>query len=61
MNHNRSKFIAILTGLISILICVVYLLLITFFDSRGFINEYLSNHNENMGVIFYCMNSLYSV
>ena len=56
MKKEGSKLIAIITGLISILICVIYLILITFFDSRGLINEYLTNLSEDMGVIFYLSN-----
>ena len=40
---NRPKFVAKLTGFISIVICVAYLLLITVFDFRSFLNEQLSN------------------
>ena len=43
MNIGRSKIIAILTGFISIAICVAYLLLITIFDFRAYLNDQLSN------------------
>ena len=43
MNNGRSKIIAIVTGFISIAICIAYLLLITIFDFRTFINDQLSN------------------
>ena len=43
MNIGRSKIIAILTGFISVAICIVYLLLITIFDFRSFLNDHLSN------------------
>ncbi len=43
MDIKRQKFIAILTGFISISICIVYLLLITVFDFRAYINDHLSN------------------
>jgi len=43
MDFNRQKFIAILTGFISIAICIAYLLLITVFDFRAFLNDQLSN------------------
>jgi len=43
MNINRQKIIAILTGFISIIICIAYLLLITVFDFRAYINDQLSN------------------
>ncbi len=49
---NRSKFIAKLTGFISIAICIIYLLLITIFDFRGSFNEYLSDLTKSMAVIF---------
>ena len=45
MNLDRSKIIAILTGFISIAICLGYLLLITVFDFRTFLNDQLSNIN----------------
>jgi len=43
MNIKRSKIIAIITGFISIIICLAYLILITVFDFRTFLNEQLSN------------------
>ena len=43
MNFGRPKIIAIITGSISIAICVVYLLLITIFDFRAYLNDQLSN------------------
>ena len=43
MNMGRSKIIAIVTGFISIAICIAYLLLITIFDFRAYINDQLSN------------------
>ena len=43
MNMGRPKFIAIVTGFISITICIAYLLLITIFDFRTYINDQLSN------------------
>jgi len=43
MNMARSKIIAIVTGFISIAICIAYLLLITIFDYRTFLNDQLSN------------------
>ena len=51
MNISRSKIIAIITGCISVLICIVYLLLITVFDFRSFLNEYITNLSENMAVV----------
>jgi len=43
MNIGRPKIIALVTGFISIAICIAYLLLITIFDFRTFINDQLSN------------------
>ena len=48
---NRPKLIAKITGIISIFICIIYLLFISFFDFRDNLNHYLINQNENMGVI----------
>jgi len=45
MNMGRPKIIAIVTGVISISICIAYLLLITIFDFRTYLNEQLSNIN----------------
>ena len=43
MNLTRSKLIALLTGFISIVICIIYLILITVFDFRTFLNDNLVN------------------
>ena len=53
MDINRSKLIAIITGFISILICILYLLLITVFDSRAFLNNQISNLSENLAAVFF--------
>jgi len=45
MNMGRSKIIAILTGFISIAICIAYLLLITIFDFSTYLNDQLSSIN----------------
>ena len=50
MNMSRSKIIAIITGFISILICIVYLLLITIFDFRSVLNDHITNLSENMAI-----------
>ena len=52
MNNSRSKIIAILTGFISVLICILYLLLITIFDFRSFLNEHIVNLSENMAIVW---------
>ena len=43
MNISRAKIIAIVTGFISIAICIAYLILITLFDFRSYLNDQLSN------------------
>jgi len=45
MNMGRPKIIAIVTGFISIAICIAYLLLITILDCRTYLNDLLSNIN----------------
>ena len=52
---NRPKLIAKLTGFISIVICMIYLLFISVFDFRSNLNNYLINQNGNMGVIVSCL------
>ena len=48
---SRSKIVAIFTGFVSILICILYLLLITIFDFRSFLNEHIPNLSENMAIV----------
>ena len=43
MKFGKSKIIAIITGFISIVICITYLLLITILDFRTLLNDQLSN------------------
>ena len=52
MKISRSKLIAVITGFISILICILYLLLITVFDFRSFLNNQITSHSSNMAAIF---------
>ena len=47
---SRSKIVAIVTGCISVLICVLYLLLITVFDFRSFFNEYVTNLSQYVAI-----------
>ena len=61
MKINRSKIVAIITGFISILICIGYLLLITVFDFRTFLNEKIINLSENMAVTFLEIHNLFLV
>ena len=53
MKINGSKLVAIITGFISILICILYLLLITVFDFRSFLNDQITSHSANMAAIFF--------
>ena len=48
---NRPKFVAKLTGFISIVICLIYLIFISVFDFRSNLNNYLINQSEKMEVI----------
>ena len=51
MKISRPKLLAIITGFISILICILYLLLITVFDFRSFLNDHITNLSENMAIV----------
>ena len=54
---TRAKLIAKVTGFISIIICMIYLLFISVFDFRSNFNNYLINQTENVGAIaFYLRN-----
>ena len=52
MNISRSKLVAIITGFISILICILYLLLITVFDFRSFLNDQITSLAENIAEVY---------
>ena len=52
---NRPKLIAIVTGIISIVICIIYLLFISVFDFRSNLNNYLINQTENKEAIVSCL------
>ena len=52
---NRPKLIAKITGFISIVICIIYLLFISVFDFRSNLNNYLINQTENKGAIVSCL------
>ena len=59
MNISRSKLVAIITGFISVLICILYLLVITVFDFRTFLNDRLTSLSENMAVVFLMIHNLF--
>ena len=52
MNIGKSKLVAIIAGFISVTICILYLLLITVFDFRSFLNEQIISLSENMAEVF---------
>ena len=52
MKISRSKLVAIITGFISILICILYLLLITVFDFRSFLNNYITSLSDKMAAVY---------
>ena len=52
MKTSKSKLVAIITGFISVTICIVYLILITVFDFRSFLNEQITSLYENKAVVF---------
>ena len=49
---KTSKLIAIITGFISVLICIAYLLLITVLDFRSILNEQITSLSENKEVVY---------
>ena len=51
MNISKSKLVAIVTGFISITICILYLLLITVFDFRSFLNEQITSLSQNIAEV----------
>ena len=60
MNIGRPKIIAIVTGFISIAIRIAYLLLITIFDFRTYLNDQLSIFTYYMEANFYLIESTFS-
>ncbi len=56
---NRPKLIAKITGFISIIICLFYLIFISIFDFRSNLNTYLINQTENMGAIVSLLKNFY--
>ena len=61
MNISKSKIVAIVAGFISITICILYLLLITVFDFRSFLNEKIISFSENMAAVFYLLDYFDSI
>ena len=53
MKLSRSKLVALITGFISVLICIIYLTIITVFDFRNFLNDQLTNIPQSIGAIFF--------
>ena len=52
MNISRPKLVAITTGFISILICILYLLLIRVFDFRSFLNGKITSLPDDKAVVY---------
>lgn len=52
MKINKSKLVAIISGMISLIICILYLLFITVFDFRSYLNEHITSLLDNMAVVF---------
>ena len=57
MKLTRSKLVALITGFISILICIIYLTIITVFDFRNFLNDQFTNLPQNIGAIFFVIDN----
>ena len=57
MKLSRSKLVALITGFISILICIIYLTIITVFDFRNFLNDQLTNLPPKIGAIFFVIDN----
>ena len=53
MNISKSKIVALITGFLSITICIIYLLLITVFDFRSFLNDQITNLSGNIAAVFF--------
>ncbi len=53
MNIGKSKLVAIIAGFISVIICILYLLLVTVLDFRSLLNEQIISLSENMAVVFF--------
>ena len=52
MKTSKPKLVAIITGFISISICIIYLILITVFDFRSLLNEQITSLSENKEVVY---------
>ena len=52
MKYPKSKLVAIITGFISVSICIIYLILTTVFDFRSFLNEKITSLSENKEVVY---------
>ncbi len=52
MKTSKSKLVAIITGFISVSICIIYLILITVFDFRSLLNEQITSLSENKEVVY---------
>ena len=60
MIPNRSKLVALITGFISIGICIIYLILISLLDSRSELNDFLSNLSKSIATNPFLNKGFYS-
>ena len=58
MKISRSNLVALITGIVSVFICIAYLLLITVFDFRTFLNDRLTILSQNLEVITFGIDNL---
>ena len=58
MKISRPKLVALITGIVSVFICIAYLLLITVFDFRTFLNDRLTSLSQNLEVITFGIDNL---
>ena len=58
MKISRSNLVALITGIVSVFICIAYLLLITVFDFRTFLNDRLTSLSQNLEVITFGIDNL---
>ena len=58
MKISRSNLVALITGIVSVFICIAYLLLITVFDFRTFLNDRITSLSQNLEVITFGIDNL---
>ena len=58
MKISKSRLVALITGIISVFICIAYLILITVFDFRTFLNDHITSLSQNLEVISFGIDNL---